>query len=125
MVSILIIVIFGAIIGIIGGLLGLPGPLMYLPGLLYLGIVPNYKTAVGTALCTVLLPTTLFAVYEYYNRGQVLVKEAMILAIAFMIFSFFGAYLSKFIKSQYLQIVSGCLTILIGCYLIWSAFYSN
>ena len=81
-------ILLGAFAGVLGGALGQSGAETILPGLLILGIVPDFKTAAGTTLLTILPPLSLLAIIQYYKRGQVQIMTGVILMIAY----FFAAY---------------------------------
>ena len=50
MLRILLAILVGTLGGLIGGALGLGASALMLPGILLLGIIKDYKTAVGTIL---------------------------------------------------------------------------
>ena len=83
--------------GIFGGTFGLGGTFIMLPGLLLLGIISDYKTAVGTVLLSLLPPISILAVIEYYKRKKV----DTYIGIALCITYFFGAYFGSFINDMY------------------------
>ena len=63
---------------------------MIIPLLLLSGIFIDYKEALGTTLCALLLPLSIGAVYIHYNANNVKLDLAIILALAY----FFGATLA-------------------------------
>ena len=64
----LLTILVGAFSGIIGGAFGIGGAFIILPAILMLGIIPDYKIAVGTVLMAMLPPISLFAFMEYYKN---------------------------------------------------------
>jgi uncharacterized membrane protein YfcA len=89
--------ILGFLSGIFGGAFGLGGTFIILPGLILLGIISDYKTAVGTVLLSMLPPISLLAVIEYYKRKKVDTYIGIVLCITY----FFGAYFGSFINHMY------------------------
>ena len=87
----------GLLSGIFGGAFGLGGTFVMLPGLLLLGIIADYKTAVGTVLLSLLPPISILAVIEYYKRKKVDTYIGIILCITY----FFGAYFGSLINNMY------------------------
>ena len=87
----------GLLSGIFGGAFGLGGTFVMLPGLLLLGIIQDYKTAVGTVLLSLLPPISILAVIEYYKRKKVDTYIGIILCITY----FFGAYFGSLINNMY------------------------
>lgn len=90
-------VVLGLLSGVLGGALGLGGSIVMLPGVLLLGIISDYKTAVGTMLFSLLPPISLLAVIEYYKKKRVDTYVGIILFIAY----FFGAYFGSLINERY------------------------
>jgi uncharacterized protein len=86
--TLLLLILVGLITGALAGMLGLGGGLILIPALVFIfGF--NQHQAVGTSLAVMLPPIGMFAAYNYYKAGQVNVKYALILALAFMAASYF------------------------------------
>ena len=90
-------VILGLFSGVLGGALGLGGSIVMLPGVLLLGIISDYKTAVGTMLFSLLPPISLLAVIEFYKNKKVDTYIGIVLFITY----FFGAYFGSLINNMY------------------------
>lgn len=114
-------ILLGICAGLFGGALGQSGAETMVPGLLILGIVPNFKTAAGTVLLTLLPPITALAVGSYYKRGLVQVKTAAILFSCFFVAAYFGAYLTKDLSNSFLELISGLYFLSIGTFFIWNS----
>ena len=85
----LIIAVIGIVSGILGGLLGLGGAIVIIPALaIFLGY--SQQMAQGTALIMMVLPVGALAAYQYYQKGFVDVKAALILGLFFFIGGYFG-----------------------------------
>ena len=80
-------ILIGLVTGVVSGLIGLGGGLLIVPALVYVFRMSQHE-AQGTSLATLLLPIGLFGFLEYYRRGQVDLRIAMLLALGFAI----GAY---------------------------------
>ena len=114
-------VLLGTFAGLFGGALGQSGAETMVPGLLILGIVPNFKTAAGTVLMTLLPPITALSMSSYYVRGLVQVKTAATLFSCFFVAGFFGAYLTKNFSNSLLELISGLYFLTIGTFFIWNS----
>lgn len=80
----------GLFTGLISGLFGVAGGIVMVPiMLIFLKFDP--KTAVGTSLTALLLPTGLPGVINYYNAGHLNILIGAILAGGIIIGSYFGA----------------------------------
>jgi len=86
--TLLILLLIGLLTGAVGGILGLSGGVILIPSLIYFVGFSQHE-AIGTSLAVMLPPIGLFAAFNYYKAGQVNIKYALILAVAFMIGSYF------------------------------------
>jgi uncharacterized membrane protein YfcA len=120
--EILLTILLGGIAGMSGGALGQSGAEVMVPGLLILGLVPDFKTAAGTVLLAIVPPISLLAVVPYYKRGQVNVKTAVILIIAYFFMAFVGAYMTKNISNKNLQYIIGCYFLVISMFFFWNGY---
>ena len=112
MYQILILTLIGVIVGVVGGILGGGADVLIVPLLLVFGVTSNIKTAIGTSLAMLLPPVGLFAVYDYYKKGDVDIKYAIYLALCFTAFSTISAkYGVKFPKEKLKKIYSVFLVI--------------
>lgn len=100
--TILLLILIGLAAGMLSGLVGVGGGIIIVPCLvLFLGF--SQKEAQGTSLAILLLPIGIFAVAEYYKQGYIKVTDAIIVASAFLIGSFFGSKLSLIVSEQKLK----------------------
>ena len=115
----------GLLSGIFGGAFGLGGTFVMLPGLLLLGIIQDYKTAVGTVLLSLLPPISILAVIEYYKRKKVDTYIGIILCITY----FFGAYFGSLINNMYsiktLEYVTSFSFLMISAMFFYMAYNQN
>ena len=113
-------ILVGLLSGTISGAFGLGG-LFMVPGLLLFGIIPDYKTAVGTVILSMVLPISLLAAIEYYKKKQIDITISMLLCISF----FFGAYIGSIINGNYnvktLEYFASFLFLLISIYFFYRA----
>ncbi len=100
--TILLLILIGLAAGILSGLVGVGGGIIIVPCLvLFLGF--SQKEAQGTSLAILLLPIGIFAVAEYYKQGYINVPNAIIVALAFLIGSYFGSKFSLSISEDKLK----------------------
>jgi uncharacterized membrane protein YfcA len=121
MLRIVLAILVGIVGGFIGGALGLGGAAFMLPGILILGIVKDYKTAVGTVLLTILPPSTLLAVIDYYKRDKIDVKIALILFITSFLAAYGGAIINKKLSESTLEYIASFVFFLIAVYYFYIA----
>jgi hypothetical protein len=115
-------IILGTFAGVLGGALGQSGAETILPGLLILGIVPDFKTAAGTTLLTILPPLSLLAIIQYYKRGQVQIMTGIILMISYFFAAYVGALMTKNVENSMLELIAGVYFIVIGLFFIWNSY---
>lgn len=85
-----ILVLIGLAAGVFGGMVGLGGGVIMIPAMIYiLGITQT--TAQGTSLAVMLPPVGIMAVMNYYKAGQINIKYALIIALAFTVGGYFGS----------------------------------
>lgn len=87
---ILMIVLVGIAAGVMGGLVGVGGGIIIVPALVYL-LGFSQKTAQGTSLGLIMLPVGILGVLQYYKQGHVDFRVVGLLAIGFLLGSYFGS----------------------------------
>jgi len=105
---------------IVSGIFGIGGGIIIVPALIYLAKFSQHA-AIGTSLAILLPPVGLWAVLEYYRHGNVDLKAALIVAIAFMIGGFIGVHLANHLSGHLLKLLFGIFVLGIGGYLIFDA----
>src|SRR4051794_28605762 len=88
--TVLALLAIGLFAGFLSGLIGIGGGIVIVPALVYMLSV-NQKTAQGTTLFMFLLPIGILGVFNYYRAGHVDFKTAAIMAITFVVGSYFGS----------------------------------
>jgi uncharacterized protein len=116
---ILILIVIGIITGVMAGMLGIGGAIIMIPCLVFLlGI--SQQSAQGTSLAVMLPPVGIIAAYNYYKAGQVNIKFAIILAVFFLVGSYFGSKLALNIPQQVLKKIFGVLLLLVAAKMLLS-----
>ena len=100
--TIIILLLLGISAGILSGLVGVGGGIIIVPALvLLLGF--TQKQAQGTSLAIFLLPVGIIAVAEYYKGGYINIKYALLMAVAFVVGSYFGSKFALIIPGEKLK----------------------
>jgi len=116
---ILILVVIGIITGVMAGMLGIGGAIIMIPALVFLlGI--SQQTAQGTSLAVMLPPVGIIAAYNYYKAGQVNIRFAIILAVFFLVGSYFGSKLALNLPQPLLKKIFGILLLLVAAKMLLS-----
>jgi len=119
-----LLLLIGLLSGIASGVFGIGGGIIIVPALVYLAKFSQHN-AIGTSLAILLPPVGLLAVLDYYRHGNVDLKAAVIVAVAFMLGGWLGAHLANhIINAHVLKLLFGCFVLGIGGYLIFDALKS-
>lgn len=86
--------------------------------LLVYGLHMSQHKAQGTSLAALLLPSAIFACYEYYKAGNVDVKVGLLLALGIGIGAYFGAVWAQHLPEATLKRGFGVLLLVVGTKLI-------
>lgn len=106
----------GLLAGFMSGLVGIGGGIIIVPVLVYFGF--SQHLAQGTVLFMFLLPIGILGVLNYYNKGYVDYKTALVVGSTFVIGSYFGSKLAINIDQVLLKRLFGVFIILIGLKLL-------
>ena len=79
----------GVFAGVLSGLVGIGGGIIIVPALVYF-FGMDQKTAQGTSLAVLLLPTGLLAFREYYRAGHVDVKIGALIVVGLLLGGWVG-----------------------------------
>ncbi len=100
--SAVIVTLIGTVAGLLSGLLGLGGAIIIIPSLVIL-LGYSQQMAQGTALMMMVLPVGALAAFQYYQKGLVDIKAAIIMAAFFFIGGYFGAKFTTQISADVLK----------------------
>jgi len=116
----LILSIIGACAGIVGTVTGTSGGSFILPALLITGIIPDYKTAVGTTLLSLLPPVSLSSFYVFWKAGKYQLDSALVITFFYIFISYFIALLVvEKISDKSLYLFSVVYSFLLAFYFLY------
>lgn len=111
--TIIILILLGIAAGILSGLVGVGGGIIIVPALvLLLGF--TQKQAQGTSLAILLLPVGIIAVAEYYKGGYINIKYALLMAVAFVVGSYFGSKFALTLPDEKLKKIFAVVLMLLS-----------
>lgn len=116
--TILILLLIGLAAGLLGGIVGVGGGIIIVPALVYfLGF--NQHTAQGTSLGLIMLPVGILGFLQYYNScakagTPINFYVIGIIAIAFVIGSFFGSKIALSVSQDVLKKCFAALLIIVA-----------
>ena len=112
-------IIIGVGAGVLAGLFGIGGGVVIVPALLYVARMSQI-TATGTSLGALLLPVGALGAWEYYRRGDLDVRAALLIAIGLFFGAFFGAKLAHMLTAIQLKRAFAVFLVLIAVR-IWTS----
>ena len=114
-------IIIGILSGIVGGALGQAATFTMIPGLLLLGVIKDFKVAVGTVLCALLPPISIGAATHYYKKNKVDIGIAVILAVTYFISATYSARLNEKFSHKALMNATSVLLAVSALYFFYIA----
>ncbi len=94
--------LIGLAAGVLAGLFGIGGGIVIVPALiLFAGMKPQMAT--GTSLGALLLPVGLLGAWQYWQRGEVHMRAALLVALGLLVGALFGAMLGLSLTPRVLQ----------------------
>ena len=84
----------GVLAGVLAGLFGIGGGVIMVIGMIGIMKLP-FPTATGTSLGAMILPVGIFGALEYYRRGHLDVRGALLLAMGLTAGAWIGARLAQ------------------------------
>lgn len=116
--EVLILLTVGLAAGMLSGLVGVGGGIIIVPALVYfLGY--SQHAAQGTSLFMLLLPTGFFAVMNYYQKGYVDWRVALIIASSFLAGGFLGSKIAISIDQNMIKKIFAAFIIIVGAKMLF------
>jgi uncharacterized membrane protein YfcA len=110
-------VALGIVAGVFSGLFGIGGGLIIVPALvLIFGF--GTKTAIGTSLFVILLPTGLLGVLEYWRTGEIKVSAGLCIALGVFCGAYFGAVLAGAVSDVAMKRLYGVFLLIVAIYFL-------
>lgn len=109
----IILLLLGTAAGFLSGLLGIGGGVVVIPALMLL-LGYSQTMAQGTTLLMMVFPVGALAAWAYWQQGQVQVKAALLMAVAFFVSGYFGAKAANVIPQETLKKTFAVFLILIA-----------
>lgn len=111
--TILILICLGVFTGMLSGVVGVGGGIILVPALVYL-LGFSQLNAQGTSLALIMFPVGILGVFQYYKNGHIDFSIVLILAIGFIIGSFFGSKIALNIPQDITKKIFASLMIIIA-----------
>lgn len=114
LLTILLDVLLGMVLGTLGGLFGIGGGLIAIP---VLGVLFNLdqQLAQGTALVMV-VPNVLLAIWRYHQRNRIDIRHAAALGITSFVFAIGGAAVAVSLDAERMRLAFVCFLLALAAY---------
>jgi uncharacterized membrane protein YfcA len=107
------LLLIGLVAGVAGGMFGIGGGAIMVPAMVLLMGVEQ-KLATGTSIGAQILPIGLLGAGVYYQRDEINVRWALVIAIGLLVGNLFGAQFAGYISSAAIKKLYGGFLLLIG-----------
>jgi uncharacterized membrane protein YfcA len=114
------VLVLGGLAGVLSGMFGIGGGLVIVPVLIILFDF-DPKTAIGTSLFALLLPTGLLGVLEYWRRGEMRFLHGLFIALGLFCGVYLGSRLTGLMSTSLMKRLYGVFLILVAIYFFWSS----
>ena len=109
--TIALLVLIGVAAGLLSGFVGVGGGLIIVPALMWLLSFSQHE-AQGTSLAVLLLPVGILAVMNYYKAGQIDLKAAGVISVAFILGGYLGSKWSLVLPPETVRKIFGVIMLL-------------
>ncbi len=111
------LLLIGAAAGILSGFIGIGGGLLIVPALMYfMGM--SQMAAQGTSLALMLPPIGALAVMNYWKAGEVDVRAAAVMVLAFVAGGYFGSRIALSLDPLKVRLAFGLVMLLVAVRMI-------
>lgn len=117
--EVIIILIIGLAAGLLNGSMGVGGGIIIVPALVFI-MGFSMRQAQGTSLMLMTMPVMIVAAINYYKEGYINFKVALLMAVTFVVGSYFGSVLAMHIPAKFMKKAFGVLMIIAAIKMITS-----
>lgn len=118
--TLMILVAIGLAAGMMSGFVGIGGGVIMVPALIYfMGL--RQMEAQGTSLAVMLPPIGILAFQNYYSQGYVDLRNAMVIALFFIIGGYFGSKLALKLPENTVRLIFGLVMVYVAGRMVWKS----
>lgn len=115
--TLLTLLLIGAAAGMLSGFIGIGGGLLIVPALMYfMGM--SQMAAQGTSLALMLPPIGALAVLNYWKAGEVDVRAAAVMVLAFVAGGYFGSRIALALDPLKVRLAFGVVMLFVAVRMI-------
>lgn len=118
--QLIILIIVGLMAGVLSGFVGIGGGVVIVPALIYF-LSLNQLQAQGVTLAVLVMPVGILGVMNYYKAGNVNFNYALIIAVGFVVGSYFGSKYALKLPDYKVKFIFALLMIYMGLSMLWKS----
>jgi len=103
----------GLVAGVFAGMFGIGGGLIIVPALLFV-LKMSEQEAIATSLAALIPPVGLLGAAEYYSRGYINIRYALLIALGLFVGAYFGARITTSLPPLMIRRIYAAFLILVG-----------
>ena len=115
--ALLTLLLIGVAAGLLSGFIGIGGGLLIVPALMYFTGL-SQMAAQGTSLALMLPPSGALAVMNYWKAGEVDIRAAAVMVVAFMIGGHFGSRIALAMDPLKVRLAFGTVMLFVAVRMI-------
>jgi uncharacterized membrane protein YfcA len=115
--ALLTLLLIGVAAGLLSGFIGIGGGLLIVPALMYFTGL-SQMAAQGTSLALMLPPIGALAVMNYWKAGEVDIRAAAVMVVAFMIGGHFGSRIALAMDPLKVRLAFGTVMLFVAVRMI-------
>lgn len=116
--QVLLLIAIGIFAGALSGMVGVGGGLIIVPALIYF-LKFDQLPAQGVSLAVLLMPVGILGVMNYYRDGHVNFNYAFIIALGFLLGSYFGSKYALRLPEYKIKFIFGLLLLYVAGQMLW------
>jgi hypothetical protein len=115
-----ILVVVGLLAGALSGFVGVGGGIIIVPAMIYF-MNMNQIQAQGVSLALLLLPVGILGVMNYYKAGHIQFNCVLILAVGFIIGTYFGSKFALRLPEYKIKFAFALIMLFVGVQMLWKS----
>ena len=118
--QIIILLLIGLMAGALSGFVGVGGGIIIVPAMIYF-IHMNQMQAQGISLALLMLPVGALGVMNYYKAGHIQFSYVVLLAIGFIVGSYFGSKYAMRVPEHKIKFIFSLLMLYAAVQMLWKS----
>jgi len=118
--QIIVLILVGLMAGLMSGFVGIGGGVVIVPALIYF-LQLNQMQAQGITLAVLVMPVGILGVMNYYKAGHVNFNYALLIAVGFIVGSYFGSRSALKLPEYKIKFFFALLMLYMAISMLWKS----